>query len=160
MAHATRNSLEAFDSPIERTISRLYQALIIGRHLRMCSMHRRSDQASGIMPTSGIYGGKTTFASTLSLPISLSFFFSSCSFLHTLAHRLYLRLSPSLSVSRSLCSCLFLRLYFSLPLSLARSRGVAHGSRAAASLAFHYRCSMECIGLSQHLRRPSPRNWP
>lgn len=35
-------------------------------------MHRRSDQASGIMPTSGIYGGKTTFASTLSLPVYLS----------------------------------------------------------------------------------------
>lgn len=46
-------------------------------------MHRRSGQASGIMPTSGIYAGKTTFASTLPLPLSpsllLSFSFLSLS---------------------------------------------------------------------------------
>lgn len=34
-------------------------------------MHRRSGRASGIMPTSGIYAGKTTFASTIPLSLSL-----------------------------------------------------------------------------------------
>lgn len=128
-------------------------------------MYRRSDQASSIMPTSGIYGGKTTFASTplsprlscsFSMFLSSSFSYPVLSFTHSrivfisssplalFASYLFPRSSLSLSLS-----------FFSLGLSLSFSLWLvlATVSSAAASLAFHYRRSMECIGLSQHLRR-------
>lgn len=132
----------------------------------MCSMHRRSGQASGIMPTSGIYGGKTTFASAPSLSIPLSLSTSpllavslSFSLLLFLLHTHSLTIFIFVSLSRSLCSYLVLHLFLSrsltlpldlCPLSLVRCG--AQVSSTAASLAFHYWCSMECIGLSQHLR--------
>lgn len=107
-------------------------------------MHRRSDQASSIMPTSGIYGGKTTFASTLSLPIYLSLYSSRPALSFTPSRTVFIFLSlffsasppppPVLSLSRSLCSCLFLRLSFSLPLSLARSRGARVSSSSFFSV--------------------------
>lgn len=47
-----------------------------------------------------------------------------------------------------------LSIFFLLSLRFDRGRG----ARAAASLAFHYQRSMECIGLSQHLRTWNSRN--
>ena len=104
----------------------------------MCSMHRRSDQASSIMPTSGIYGGKTTFASTLSLHVYLSLS-SSRPVLSFTPSRTFifvsLSLSLSLSLFYSLCSCLFLHhLSFSLSLSLTRSRGTQVSSSSFFSV--------------------------
>lgn len=103
----------------------------------MCSMHRRSGQASGIMPTSGIYGGKTTFASAPSLSIPLSLSTSpllavslSFSLLLFLLHTHSLAIFIFVSLSRSLCSYLVLHLFLSrsltlplnlCPLSLSRS---------------------------------------
>lgn len=92
----------------------------------MCSMHRRSDRASGIMPTSGIYGGKTTFASTLSLPIYLS--------LSPSCPALSFTPSRTVFIFVFLYSYLFLRLFFSLPLSSARSRGARVSSSSFFSV--------------------------
>lgn len=100
-------------------------------------MHRRSGQASGIMPTSGIYAGTTTFASTLPLSSSSRLYSTFLLSVH--------RIDSFPSIPRPVLSIFF-------PLSTFPSDREAHGPRALASLPFHYRRSMECIGLSQHLR--------
>lgn len=137
-------------------------------------MHRRSGRASGIMPTSGIYAGKTTFASTIPLSFSLSFSLSLPRPLHSSRFSVSSTRTGTVSVHR--CALSFPSLFF-LPfppprptvvpavilsifflLSLRFDRGTrCTRCTPAASLAFHYNSAPRYASLSRNTYE-SPRN--